>query len=799
MSRIYIDCQLFQTDAWHRGMGKYSLQLLASIVPNIVKSGVGITLVFSKYDMPSKNVLSTLKDIVPNAKLIFLDLEASEYEDDRDLTEKMEHNKYVLDRYITKQHEPSEEIYFLILALFVDSICSVFPTLARKILIAYDIIPLLYSERYIVNQIHKGYLTRYAVLFEADLMLTISQTVADDLMLFLGVGQDRLVNIKGGAIPRSKMKKTKPTGIGSNKFMLMPSGDDLRKNNINAVLGFDRYKNASEDSDIELYITSNFSEEAKAELRELSDSITFVGNVSESEMSWLYKNAVATLFVPEYEGLGLPLLESVEVSKPVVCSDISVFREISRKAFYFVDQLDTKSIANGIKSALSQKDWISKKEEYIEVAKSYDWPLTGSIAWGSIENANYKVFDKPKKRIAVFTPNPEKYSAVGKVVMQLHPALAEHFDVDYYVEDPVNAYKPNSVRPSYLDKITKVKDASTFNVRDFKKYVSVIYHIGNSEFHVETVKNALYLPGVSIIHDTSLKGLFNGPLLGKGYVSNRRIELERKLNNANSAIEGKAEFLSSMVNAQRAVITHSKYARTIVEQINDAVPVIKANLPVASPFKIYDRPAKSRLNIALAGIISPIKGVNYIEEIASDNKFARCNIFVFGFSMMNEEELRQLEAYENVTVAKDLSDFEFQTLLSKMDILVNYRVEYHGETSLTVLEAMRYGVVPIVKDVGWYSELPDDATVKVSKSSGVLSELKRLISRPNELAELRKNAYIYAKTNHSFKSYADDIKDIINNILQEGSGNKTNEKIVNALKKGRSSRSVKRIINKSYK
>lgn len=67
-------------------------------------------------------------------------------------------------------------------------------------------------------------------------------------------------------------------------------------------------------------------------LNELGPGLSGVhvlGQVSESELEWLYRHATLVLFPTHYEGYGLPVIEAAVRGAPVLCSDIPVLREVA--------------------------------------------------------------------------------------------------------------------------------------------------------------------------------------------------------------------------------------------------------------------------------------------------------------------------------------------------------------------------------------------------------------------------------------------------------------------------------------
>ncbi|MEQ1666262.1 MAG: glycosyltransferase, partial [Bdellovibrionales bacterium] len=403
--------------------------------------------------------------------------------------------------------------------------------------------------------------------------------MSDDNALYLGIDKSRLINIDGASIDRSGVSSKKPDLDISKKFILMPSGDELRKNNARAVRGFEQF-NSTKDGQYQLVITSRFSDGSKEELNKYSDSILFTGNIPENELQWLFENSELVLFPSEYEGLGLPILEAMSVNKKIACSNIPVFREISNEALFFFDCKDTSSIAKTLSSVLLSEEWQDKAAHYKKILSKYSWENTATKFVNGLKNydQNQPKFKNEfkKKKLAVLTPHPAGFSAIGKVVSESHASLAEIFDVDYYFDYGVFH---REVRPDFLSYVAPCFEATQFNARRYTDYDAVVYHIGNSDYHLESIKNALYLPGIAVLHDTYLDGAFQG-LLNTGYISEQRNELEKRLSNLSK--NNTSSYLGSVLNNQLAVVTHSKYAAKAVKEILvDEVDVLVSELPVA--------------------------------------------------------------------------------------------------------------------------------------------------------------------------------------------------------------------------
>ena len=87
----------------------------------------------------------------------------------------------------------------------------------------------------------------------------------------------------------------------------------------------------------------------------LEDKVVLAGYVSKEKASILYKNARIYIFPSLDEGFGIPILEALSFSIPVICSDIDVFREIGDDYVEYFKVGDSISLSNKITSILKSK------------------------------------------------------------------------------------------------------------------------------------------------------------------------------------------------------------------------------------------------------------------------------------------------------------------------------------------------------------------------------------------------------------------------------------------------------------
>ena len=84
----------------------------------------------------------------------------------------------------------------------------------------------------------------------------------------------------------------------------------------------------------------------------LEDKVILAGYVSKEEASVLYKNARIYIFPSLDEGFGIPVLEALSFSLPVICSDIDIFKEVGGDCVEYFKVGDSISLSKKIISVL---------------------------------------------------------------------------------------------------------------------------------------------------------------------------------------------------------------------------------------------------------------------------------------------------------------------------------------------------------------------------------------------------------------------------------------------------------------
>jgi glycosyltransferase involved in cell wall biosynthesis len=475
-------------------------------------------------------------------------------------------------------------------------------------------------------------------------------------------------------------------------------------------------------------------------------------------MAWLYQNAAVVLFTSTVEGLGMPILEAVEFNKPVVCSDVDIFRELHGAAFDFCDPYEAESIEAAINRSFKRGLTIDSAA-YQKIPKSYSWTKTARRLLDELSQPPVaQLMKKPK--IAVFAPTPDGYSAIGKVVQEQHYELSRRADVDYYLEAGLSdKAKRAKLRENLLPFVAKVMDPWQFDATAQRRYDKVIYHIGNSEYHPATLIKALSFPASVVIHDPTIKNLY-GVAHAEGLLGKRRVAAEGRLHELVRPRE--AEFLTSLLSRQTEVVTHSAHMNEAVEESLPKVvakrpKITKLNLTTAIPYRVdINHRAKNDFTVVIAGLVHEAKGLAVVKKIAKLKLPRKALIIkIVGFPLLLESTEAKLRALSGVQLIYAPSDARFLQELHSADVVLSYRPNYQGEPSLAVLEALRLGKAVIVNKQGWFDQLPEGLVYKARTAAEAVKLIVNISREDQTVAAKRRIQYI--ENNHRISTYTESL------------------------------------------
>jgi glycosyltransferase involved in cell wall biosynthesis len=110
---------------------------------------------------------------------------------------------------------------------------------------------------------------------------------------------------------------------------------------------------------------------------EFAPNIKKAGYLSDEELKALFCNALGLIFPSLYEGFGLPLVEAMTCSCPIICADIPSTREVCENAALFFDAKRPDDLAMKISMILDDPTLVlDLKERGVVRSRFFSWTKT---------------------------------------------------------------------------------------------------------------------------------------------------------------------------------------------------------------------------------------------------------------------------------------------------------------------------------------------------------------------------------------------------------------------------------------
>ncbi len=207
-------------------------------------------------------------------------------------------------------------------------------------------------------------------------IITVSNFSKKEIISLLRIPENKIEVIYNGVD-----KKFQPSKIKKENLILTVSSLNPRKNLKNLILAF---RNLKLKEDFKLVIVGSKNRiypdaETIEKLIKPYDNIKIISRVPDEMLVKLYQKAKLFVYIPFYEGFGLPPLEAMACGTPVVVSQTSSLPEVCGDAAYYVNPYEVRDIVHGIEKVLKDE----KLQRYLiakglKRAKLFNWKDSAS-------------------------------------------------------------------------------------------------------------------------------------------------------------------------------------------------------------------------------------------------------------------------------------------------------------------------------------------------------------------------------------------------------------------------------------
>lgn len=103
------------------------------------------------------------------------------------------------------------------------------------------------------------------------------------------------------------------------------------------------------------------------------DRIHITGGISESEKKWYYQHCTAFVFPSVAEGFGMPVLEAMDLGKPVFLSNLTSLPEVGGALAYYFTSFDPEEMRQVLQAGLTHYSNTSPQDALHRHARSFSW------------------------------------------------------------------------------------------------------------------------------------------------------------------------------------------------------------------------------------------------------------------------------------------------------------------------------------------------------------------------------------------------------------------------------------------
>jgi glycosyltransferase involved in cell wall biosynthesis len=200
----------------------------------------------------------------------------------------------------------------------------------------------------------------------ADRIICVSQTTANDLQRYWGIGNERSIVIHHGVeehfftAPGDHLLRENPIFQPGKLVLLSPYNLEPRKNLAALIEAFALLRREFPDLKLVLFgrglVTSKREETFQRQVAglQLREAIVQLGPVSDAMLKQLYRRADVFVFPSLYEGFGLPVLEALACGACVLAGTTPATAEVAGNAAELVDTSNVSAFATRLAELLRQ-------------------------------------------------------------------------------------------------------------------------------------------------------------------------------------------------------------------------------------------------------------------------------------------------------------------------------------------------------------------------------------------------------------------------------------------------------------
>ncbi|MFN5025197.1 MAG: glycosyltransferase family 4 protein [Bacteroidota bacterium] len=248
-----------------------------------------------------------------------------------------------------------------------------------------------------MNRIGMWYHKKYMPLFarKATRIAAVSEFTKSDLHRTYGIPTSKIDVVYNAParqfmpLSQEQVQQLRATKTNGKGYFIYVGAMHPRKNIANLLRAYNRYLTLTQDP-LPLIIVGRKAwdtDEIERAYSSISrkDMIQFTGRVSDDELAGWIGAAHCLVYVPYFEGFGLPIVEAMACGVPVITSDCTSMPEVGGKAALLVNPADYISIAAALHTMAENDElYNAHKQLTLQQAATFNWDKSAHALWECI-------------------------------------------------------------------------------------------------------------------------------------------------------------------------------------------------------------------------------------------------------------------------------------------------------------------------------------------------------------------------------------------------------------------------------
>ncbi|UPL50386.1 glycosyltransferase family 4 protein [Hymenobacter sublimis] len=226
-------------------------------------------------------------------------------------------------------------------------------------------------------------------------VVAVSEATRQDLVQTYGVGPEKISVVYNAADahfrpqPVAVQQATRERFSAGKPYFLFVGALQPRKNLVNLLQAFDQFK-AATGSSAKLLVVGRTAWKAGPifevyQRMHYRHDVHLTGRVTDTELVALYAAALATCYVPYFEGFGIPIIEAQACASPVITSNCSSMPEVAGGGARLVDPLSVDSIAAGLGEVHASESYRAELiQKGLQNTQRFSWAESAHLLWQEI-------------------------------------------------------------------------------------------------------------------------------------------------------------------------------------------------------------------------------------------------------------------------------------------------------------------------------------------------------------------------------------------------------------------------------